>query len=471
MNKMIKPALVIMASLAVLAPSFGAETAAAKATGSEPDIADIAKKVFPSVVRVEVQNHTRRVATGVVVEKGGYIVTTALISPRDEKISVTTSDGKTDGRRVPGLRHGDPAGPAQGQGRRPARARPRQGGRPRARLVDLRRRRFPRADGGRDPGHRQLRRRGQDPAERLGDARLERRPRRRRRRPDGRAAARHLHGGEARRLPVPRQGTGGLRLRDEQPGRSALRRAWPWPSRSTSSGTSSPRSRRRAGSSAAGWASASDRTRTDGPSSAPSTAESPAELAKLREGDVVLKIGDKDVTGPDVLAAEIRKRKPGQDVTLKIERDGKPMDVKVKLGELAEDEAIKEMDLRFPGLFGPDAPRSRAGAAARGSQDAPKQAAPRPLAPTRPEWSFETRKYIGLYCNELNRELAEHFGVKEGTALIDLQADRGRPGGQGQAPGRRRHRQRRRQARRDRRTSSSTSSRPRPRGPRSSSRC
>ncbi len=95
MNKMIKPALVIMASLAVLASSFGAETAAAKATGSEPDIADIAKKVFPSVVRVEVQNHTRRVATGVVIEKGGYVVTTALISPRDEKITITTSDGKT----------------------------------------------------------------------------------------------------------------------------------------------------------------------------------------------------------------------------------------------------------------------------------------------------------------------------------------------------------------------------------------
>ena len=92
MNKMIKPALVIMASLAVLAPSFGAETAGAK--GIEPDITDVAKKVFPSVVRVEVQNHTRRVATGVVIEKGGYIVTTALISPREERITVTTSEGK-----------------------------------------------------------------------------------------------------------------------------------------------------------------------------------------------------------------------------------------------------------------------------------------------------------------------------------------------------------------------------------------
>ncbi|RPI97389.1 MAG: serine protease, partial [Candidatus Aminicenantes bacterium] len=95
MNKMIKPALVIIVTLAVLAPSFGTETAAAKAAGTDPDIAGVAKKVYPSVVRVEVQNGTRRVATGVVVEKGGYVVTTALISPREEKISITTSEGKT----------------------------------------------------------------------------------------------------------------------------------------------------------------------------------------------------------------------------------------------------------------------------------------------------------------------------------------------------------------------------------------
>ena len=62
---------------------------------------------------------------------------------------------------------------------------------------------------------------------------------------------------------------------------------------------------------------------------------------------------------------------------------------------------MKEMDMRFPGLFGRVAP---------GPGLSPKSGAP--------QWSFESRKYIGIYCNELNRELAEHFGVKEGTALI-----------------------------------------------------
>ena len=124
MIRMFRPALVVMAALAVLAPAFGAETSGAKGIAGEPDIADIAKRVFPSVVRVEVQNHIRRVATGVVVEKGGYVVTTALMSPRDEKITVTTSDGQDRRGRVPGLRHGDPDRPAQGQGRRPCRRSP-----------------------------------------------------------------------------------------------------------------------------------------------------------------------------------------------------------------------------------------------------------------------------------------------------------------------------------------------------------
>ncbi len=60
----------------------------------EGKIEDIIKKVYPSVVKVEVRNRIRKVATGVVISKDGYIVTTALISPRDEKISVLTSKGK-----------------------------------------------------------------------------------------------------------------------------------------------------------------------------------------------------------------------------------------------------------------------------------------------------------------------------------------------------------------------------------------
>ena len=139
MNRMLKPALVIMASLAVLAPSFGAEAAGAKGIGGEPDIAGVAKKVYPSVVRVEGLNGTRRVATGVVVEKGGYIVTTALDVPARGKDHRHDLGRQEDRGRVPRLRHRDPAGPAQGQGRRTAGARHRQAVRPGAGLLGMRR--------------------------------------------------------------------------------------------------------------------------------------------------------------------------------------------------------------------------------------------------------------------------------------------------------------------------------------------
>lgn len=92
MNTKHKPAVMALAALFVWSVSPLAGPAAA--AGAQRDSADIAKKVFPSVVRVEAQNHTRKVATGIVVEKGGYVVTTALVSPRDQKIVITTADGK-----------------------------------------------------------------------------------------------------------------------------------------------------------------------------------------------------------------------------------------------------------------------------------------------------------------------------------------------------------------------------------------
>ncbi len=396
MNKMIKPALVLMASLAVLAPAFGA----APAAGSEPDIAGVAKKVYPSVVRVEVRNGTRRVATGVVVEKGGYVVTTALISPRDEKISITTSEGKTMDAEFLGfdtetqlalLKAGDAGLPALGAGRSsdlapgtwicvvgvsPERTAtvsqgivssvaadklrlnvwvtPGSSGGPvvdaEGRIVGLLRGIYMEEK----PVVFQFRDREQAGSGYVMSSRAEA--------PSSGMA-----------LAVPMDVVRDIVAQIKEKGR--VERGW------MGVGIGVDESGRTV-------VGAVDR-------------ESPAELAKLRPGDVVLKIGDRDVTGPDVLAAEIRKKKPGQEVTLKIEREGKPLDVKVKLGELAEADRMKEMDMRFPGLFGRVAP---------GPGPSPKSGAP--------QWSFESRKYIGIYCNELNRELAEHFGVKEGTALI-----------------------------------------------------
>jgi S1-C subfamily serine protease len=427
MNRMIKPALVIMASLAVLAPSFGVETAGAK--GIEPDITDVAKRVFPSVVRVEVQNHMRRVATGVVVEKGGYIVTTALISPREEKITVTTSEGKSIDAEflgfdtetqlallrvkdagLPAIALGKSADLAPGSwvcvvGVSPERTAtvtqgivssvaedklrlnvwvtPGSSGGPvvdaNGRMVGLLRGIYMEEK----PVVFQFRDREQSGSGVVFNSRAE-----------------APSSGMALAVPVDIVKDISAQIKDK----GRVERGWLGvgigqnESGQTVIGSIDP--------------------------------DSPAELAKLQPGDLVLKIGDRDVSSPDVLAAEIRKKKPGQDVALKIERDGKPMDFKVKLGEMAENEAFREMEVRFPGFFGQDAPMPGTAPKSVSPDKAPKSDAPPPnltFSPRTPEWSFETRRSIGLYGRELNPELAAYFGVKEGMGLLVSKLDEGGP--------------------------------------------
>ncbi|HUT08433.1 MAG TPA: trypsin-like peptidase domain-containing protein, partial [Candidatus Latescibacteria bacterium] len=337
MNRMIKPALVIMASLAVLAPSFGSETAGAK--GIEPNITDIAKKVFPSVVRVEVQNHMRRVATGVVVEKGGYIVTTALISPREEKITITTSEGKNIEAEFLGfdtetqlalLRAKDADLPAIALGKAgdlapgswicvvgvsPERTATVTQGIVSSVAEDKLRLNVwvtPGSSGG--P---------------VVDA-------------SGRMVG-LLRGIYIEEKPVVFQfrdreqaGSGVVFSSRAEAPSSGMALAVPVDIVKDISAQIKDK-----GKVERGWLGVQIGLNENGQTFiGPVDPDSPAELAKIVEGDVVLKIGDRDVTTPNVLSAEIRKRKPGQDVTLKVERDGKPMDIKVKLGEFPENEAF-----------------------------------------------------------------------------------------------------------------------------------
>ena len=196
--------LMIAGALAACVVTAAASTAPA----GETDIAGLAKKVYPSVVRVEVQNHIRRVATGVVVDRDGHIVTTALISPREEKITVVTRRRPDERGRVPGLRSRDPAGRHPGQGQKPEAPRdgPRRG--PRRGGLGRRREHLPRIHPRRDPGHRQLGRRGQAAPQHLGDARIVRRPGRRRERTHGRPSPGHLHRRPPGPLQVPGPGAG-----------------------------------------------------------------------------------------------------------------------------------------------------------------------------------------------------------------------------------------------------------------------
>jgi serine protease Do len=58
---------------------------------------------------------------------------------------------------------------------------------------------------------------------------------------------------------------------------------------------------------------------------------SPAARAGVEAGDVVLKLGEKSVRDGRDLRAALADAAPGQEVTLTVQRDGRPLDLKVKL--------------------------------------------------------------------------------------------------------------------------------------------
>jgi serine protease Do len=61
--------------------------------------------------------------------------------------------------------------------------------------------------------------------------------------------------------------------------------------------------------------------------------DSPAEKAGIKSGDVILKINNDEVKQGSSLTTVLSKYKPNDEVTLKILREGKEQDVKVKFGE------------------------------------------------------------------------------------------------------------------------------------------
>jgi serine protease Do len=65
--------------------------------------------------------------------------------------------------------------------------------------------------------------------------------------------------------------------------------------------------------------------------------DSPAEKAGIQEEDVILSFNNKTLNNAAELSTWVASTSPKQDITLKILRDGKEMNINVNLGELDED--------------------------------------------------------------------------------------------------------------------------------------
>jgi S1-C subfamily serine protease len=106
--------------------------------------------------------------------------------------------------------------------------------------------------------------------------------------------------------------------------------------------------------------------------------ESPAEVAGIRSGDIIVAIAAADVGTPSSLRREIRKHKAGEKVTVAYLRDGKRSTAEVELREAPERGFREPFELRLGG----------------------------------------DRGYLGVLTQPLSGGLDEYFGAPKGGALV-----------------------------------------------------
>ncbi|MFQ6039170.1 MAG: PDZ domain-containing protein, partial [Candidatus Aminicenantales bacterium] len=385
----------------------------ARAAAGE-DITNVTKKVFPSVVKVEARNLARRVATGVVIDKDGYIVTTALISPRNDTISVITSKGKRVKAEFLGMdsethlaliRAKDADVPPISIGKDSDLFPGSWIG-----VISLSPENTPQITQGivSSLAEDRIRLNVWVGPGMSGSPVLDR---------EGKMVG-IVRGAYVDEQPIVFEfrekefvGSGVAVSRAEAPA-SGMAVATP-----VSVVEHIVQEIRKKGKVERGWLGVRiGLDEEDRVVILEVEKESPAELAELKEGDVILEFEGKDVRNPESLAWMIRRRKPGETVRLRVEREGKARDIKVKLGEYTEEEAWSEFRMKFPRLFPPKPP------------EPPKALQPiEPIQPRLYQWGFEQRKYIGVYLQELNRELSEYFGVEKGLGLLVSRIEKDSP--------------------------------------------
>jgi serine protease Do len=375
----------------------------------DAQIDEITKKVYPSVVKVVVKNGFTKVATGVVIDRDGHVVTTALISPRDEKVMIVTTDKKEIEAEFLGMDSETHLAVVKAKDKdlTPVNMGDMKNISPGTwvGVVSISPEETPQVTQGivSSVSPERLRLNVWVVRGASGSPVLD----------EGGRMIGILRGVYTEESPVilefrekQVEASGLLFSRAEAP---ASGMAVAIPIDIVKSITVEIKEKGRV---QRGWLGISMGENEDGTIEIVDIEkESPAELAKLEEGDFILQVDGRNLTSTEMLVKEIRKRKPGQTVTLGIKRGSKEMDVKVKLGEYTEEDAWREMEMRFPRLF--VEPETKV-----------LEVSPRTRLQ---QFGFETRKYIGVYVDSLNKELAEYFGAKEGKGLLVSQIREGSP--------------------------------------------
>jgi S1-C subfamily serine protease len=396
MNKNTRSLWLLIVFLAGLAVSAYAAPLPAAAQNLE----SLTKKVFPSVVRVEARDGWRKVATGVVIDKEGYIVTTALISPRDANLFVISSEGEEVEAEFLGM---DPETHLALIKAKDKKWKPIEMGR----MEDL--------SAGSDiavvcfsPEEKAAITKGIVSSVGRDSLRL------------NVVVVPGASGSpvidmQGRMIGLVRGayvGEIGLSVDGRQisAGNFMLSRV-----EGPSSGMASAipldvvhkvsKEIRETGKVRRGWLGISFNLNDEGEIEIVSVEdESPADAAGLQEGDLLLEIDGREIVDREMLYREIRMHTPGDEVELRIERRDKEQTVEVELGEYSQQAIALELGFEFPELF----------QVRPGETPGVFRATPDRLL----NWISEDRKFIGIQIQPLNAELAEFFGVEDGAGLL-----------------------------------------------------
>jgi S1-C subfamily serine protease len=129
--------------------------------------------------------------------------------------------------------------------------------------------------------------------------------------------------------------------------------------------------------------------------------DSPADEAGIRREDVILVFEEKELDDSDELIKVVRRTSPGDKANLLILRDGKEKSISVILGKAPKDE-VHVLEF-FPGV---------------------NQFKFKPYSHS---FSVFSGGRIGVKVQDLNEQLGEYFGVKDGEGALITEADKEGP--------------------------------------------